>query len=272
MDMNTYTSNEITYDKKFLIIPDWFLETYIIYIIDWFDYYNIANIKNVVVYNHLEPEYYVEDKPFFGYAVIEINEWIKNNSSEKFYNNLISETATINYTTSDGTTYFWDVRFYDKTTTEESVIDLPIKKETVNNDKDKDNDKEFYSEEEYWKSEIDEAKERMQMDLDKQEEEEYKETYHEDDEDDSKDEDYEFEETDEEEDLNYEYLVNKNHKIKTKSKSKKKENKSKKTDSTTENTTLNELIVKKNKNYLKRDKRKPFKNVWSRRLRQKQNI
>jgi hypothetical protein len=123
----------------------------------------------------------------------------------------------------------------------------------------------------------------MQMDLDNQKEE-HKETYHEDhndheddedhedDDDNSKDEDYEFEETDEEEDLNYEYLAKKNHKMKTKSKSKQKENKSKKTDLTTENTTLNELIVKKNKNYLKRDKRKPFKNVWSRRLRQKQNI
>ena len=32
---------------------------------------------------------------------------------------------------------------------------------------------------------------------------------------------------------------------------------------------LTEIIVKKNKNYLKNNKRKEYKNVWSRRLRQK---
>ena len=91
----------------------------------------------------------------------------------------------------------------------------------------------------------------------------------EEDNDDFRDEDYQFEETDEEEDLKYEYLKSKRNKMQKKSNTKSKENKSKQTNVNTENNTLEELIVKKNKNYVKRDKRKSYKNVWSRRLRQK---
>ena len=54
-----------------------------------------------------------------------------------------------------------------------------------------------------------------------------------------------------------------------KTRSKRKENKSRENNLNTENITLSELIVKKNKNYVKKDKSKLFKNEWVRRLRQK---
>ena len=78
-----------------------------------------------------------------------------------------------------------------------------------------------------------------------------------------------FEETDSEEDSKYEYdysVVNYN--IKTRSKSKpNKPNNSKTSYKDTENIT-GEVVIK-NKNYVKKNKRKEFKNVWSRRLRNK---
>ena len=47
-------------------------------------------------------------------------------------------------------------------------------------------------------------------------------------------------------------------------------NKSKSKSKTIENS-FQEILVEKNKNYMKRDKRKPFNNEWTRRLRSKIN-
>tara|TARA_B100000035_G_C20963696_1_gene537739 strand:- start:643 stop:1200 length:558 start_codon:yes stop_codon:yes gene_type:complete len=85
--------------------------------------------------------------------------------------------------------------------------------------------------------------------------------------DDPKDEDYEYyEESNNEDDYYYEYILPIVKKIddhiKTRSKTKRKIN-------LNEDNTQNEFLIKKNKNYLKNNKRKEFKNVWSRRLRQK---
>ena len=38
-------------------------------------------VKNVTVHEHLEQEYYVEDKPFYGFAIIEIEESVDNYES-----------------------------------------------------------------------------------------------------------------------------------------------------------------------------------------------
>ncbi len=250
------TNNEEMYSRMVLTIPDLVIPQDIPNIIHWFDYYGIADVGDVDVLEHPEEEYYVEDRPFYGYAVIKINKWYKNNHSLSFYKDLIAGYAKIVY----DDPYYWEVDFYEPRTQEEENTVVKKQEETFNEVTDDNN--EYYSEEEYWKSEAEEAKERIEMDLDKQEEEDYK--Y---DEDDTKDEDYEFEETDEEEDLKYEYLVKKNHKMKTRSK--RKENKSRENNLNTENITLSELIVKKNKNYVKKDKSKLFKNEWVRRLRQK---
>ena len=260
------TQNDEIFKRMVLTIPDLVLPQNIPTIINWFDYYGIADVKNVDVREHPEQEYYVEDRPFYGYAVIEIREWYKNNGSLSFYENLIGGSAKMVYEDPE----YWDVEFYEpRTQEEENTIaqNLQEKFDEVEDDK----DEEYYSEEEYSAAEAQEAKERMESD----EQEDEDDGEHEDDgedEDDPKDEDYEFEETDEEEDSKYEYVARKRHKMDTRSKTKRKEDKSKVNSLNTENVTLEELIVKKNKNYVKRDKRKSFKNEWSRRLRQKLEV
>tara|TARA_B100000927_G_scaffold262478_3_gene233409 strand:- start:4768 stop:5643 length:876 start_codon:yes stop_codon:yes gene_type:complete len=284
-DMSTNT--EEMYSKMVLTIPDLVIPQDIPNIINWFDYNGIADVEDVDVREHPEQEYYVEDTPFYGYAVININKWYKNNNSLCFYKDLIAGYAKIVY----DDPYYWEVDFYEPRTQEE--VNKVVEKQEETFHEATGENQEYYSEEEYWKSEVEEAKERMksdeakeeteeatvQMKSDEQKEEteeatmqmksdeqkeETEEDYYEDD---AKDEDYEFEESDEEQDFIYEYLTKKSDKMKTRSKCK--ENKSRKNNLNTENITLRELIVNKNKNYVKRDKKKPFKNVWSRRLRQK---
>lgn len=248
------TEKEEMYKRMVLTIPDLVLPQDIPTIINWFDYYGIADVRNVDVREHPEEEYYVEDRLFYGYAVIEIREWYKNNGSLSFYENLIAGNAKMVYEDPE----YWDVEFYEPRTQEEEkaiVQNLQEKFDEVEHDE----DEEYYTEEEYWAAEAQEAKERMESEL-QQDDEDKDEPY---------DEDYEFEETDEEEDSKYEYVAPKRHKMETRSKTKRKEDKSKTSNLNTENITLEELIVKKNKNYVKRDKRKSYKNVWSRRLRQK---
>ena len=82
--------------KKYLIIPDLVIEEDIPKILDWFYYYNVANIKHIQFNNHLEEEYYIEDYPFYGYATIEIDTWYCNSFSKTFYNELICNIAKIN--------------------------------------------------------------------------------------------------------------------------------------------------------------------------------
>tara|TARA_Y100000741_G_scaffold256579_1_gene197826 strand:- start:1265 stop:2164 length:900 start_codon:yes stop_codon:yes gene_type:complete len=295
--INNTDNNEI-YKTTLLTIPDLVLPEDIPYITNWFDYYGIANVENVDVYEHPEAEYYVEDRPIYGYAVIKIREWYKNNSSKNFYNNLISGCAAIIY----DDPHYWNVELIETPERKneypvnnivenlnnkfDNVQDKPNENRThllVNEDmarweyNDPDeadilgnrNDEDYYSydEETYCNSEAQKTKELMETDEKKNDDE---------DEDEPRDEDYEFKETDKykEEYLKYEYvhLKLKRHKMETRSKTKCKENKSKKTDLDTENITLEDLIVRKNKNYTKRDKRKPFKNEWSRRLRRKLEV
>ena len=265
------TKKEEMYNRMVLTIPDFVLPEDIPTIINWFHYYGIADVKNVDFRQHPEPEYYVEDRPFYGYAVIKIYEWYKNNGSLSFYENLIAGGAKMVYEDPK----YWDVEFYEpRTQEEENTItqNLQEKFDEVADD-DPDDDGEYYSEEEYWEAEAQEAKERMESELHEDEDDDDDEDDDEnEDKDDPNDEDYEFEETDEDEDLKYEYVAPKNHKMVTRSKTKQKEDKSNVNSLNTENITLKELIVKKNKNYGKRDKRKSFKNEWSRRLRQKLDI
>ena len=228
-----------------LTIPDFVVPLDIPIIINWFNHYEIADVKNVNVYKHPEQEYYVEDRPYYGYAVIEIREWYKNNTSLRFYENLIAGTAKIAIILNGNSESVWNVEFYEPRTQEEvysvnTITQTQKLDENENENEDEDEDE---------------------------------------DEDENEDEDYVFEETDEENDLNYEYLLENHHKMDKMDKMdkmlkrKRKENNSKltktKTTLNTENITLQELIIKKNKNYVKRNKRKPFKNEWNRRLRQK---
>jgi hypothetical protein len=105
------------YKNMILTIPDSVLPTDIPVIIDWFLYYNIANVSYVSIRKHPEPEYYAEDRTLYGYAVIEIKEWYNNNGSRNFYNNIVSGTAKMVY---DDPQY-WEVVFYEPRTQEVEV-------------------------------------------------------------------------------------------------------------------------------------------------------
>lgn len=202
-------NNNMLYSIKTLTIPDYVLPMDVPKIINWFDYYNIANVKNVDIREHPEPEYYVEDKPYYGYAVIEIDEWYKNNSSLTFYEYLASGSAKMVY----DDPYYWVVEFYEPRTQEEEVNNVIINLKGVSNNKEEDD--------EYYNEEFIEFKSRKRS------------------------------------------------RVQTRSMTKRTEDKSKSNLLNTEHLTLKDLIVKKNKNFNKREKRKPYKNEWTRRLRRK---
>lgn len=270
------TEKEEVYKRMVLTIPEEVLPEDIPTIINWFDYYGIADVKNVDVREHPEQEYYVEDRPFYGYAVIEICKWYKNNGSLSFYENLIAGNAKMVYEDPK----YWNVQFYEARTLKEEAYPVNYIVENletnnshpfINEDEARweydgpgyadilgnRNDEDYFSygeEEPDWEQEI---KNKMKSEQDVVEE------------DVPTHEDYEYKEIETEEDLQCKYVPPKNHKTETKSKRKRKEDKSKRNNLNTENITLEELIVKKNKNYVKREKKKLFKNVWSRRLRQK---
>ena len=93
-----------------------------------------------------------------------------------------------------------------------------------------------------------------------------------DEEDDLKDETYEFEETDDEQDLAFEYYYKKidSPKYYTRSQAKNKRKFNEEFDQLKKEVKeLKDIIIKKNKNYLKNNKTKVVKNEWTRRLRQK---
>lgn len=88
--------------------------------------------------------------------------------------------------------------------------------------------------------------------------------------------DEEFEEDnencDDSQDVNkYDSVVLKFNNMVTRYKNKSRGNTNRKSSNSDENITLEDVLVKKNKNYMKNNKRKSYKNVWTRRLRQKLN-
>jgi hypothetical protein len=107
----------VMYKNMVLTIPNSVLPTDIPVIINWFLYYNIADVSYVSIRNHTEPEYYLEDRRLYGYAVIEIKEWYNNNGSRNFYNNIVSGKAKMVY---DDPQY-WKVEFYESRTQEEEL-------------------------------------------------------------------------------------------------------------------------------------------------------
>ena len=277
----------VIYGWKTLVIPDLVLESDITYIIDYFDYYNLANVKQVKVYKHPEQEYYVEDRNLFGYAVIEIEEWYQNNSSLSFYENLINENAKIIY----DDPMSWQVEFYDNNYKPYKIEEdteghhhhstcckhLHVKVDDEEEEASAEEGEEASAEEgeeasaeegeeasaeEGEEASAEEGEEASAEEGEEEVEEEGEEEVEEEFDDIKKDPSYEYEDDDTPDDYYYEH-------VKDFKKSFKKIVKSKTNSSNTSNTTSLECVVVKNKNYLKRNKKKPFNNTWTRRLRQK---
>jgi hypothetical protein len=246
------------FSKKMLYIPDYVVYQDIPTIIKYFEDFNIAKIKNVQVFKHLEPEYYVEDKYNYCYALIEVEFYYNNQGSQNFYNAIENNKCVMVY---DDPLY-WEVQFSpfkehamplasncnsSTSTTSNNICDSATHNHNLNYVCDTSEEEDYYSSEE-----------------DDQEE------------DDQKDPDYEDEEEDEEEeesddDYNYE-IYKKNY---ANFKSKQKAKKQKLSNELNEIQKTIELIKNKQEkmrqllihNKKLKSKTKEHKANWSRRLR-----
>ena len=90
-----------------LYIPDYVVVEDIPTIIKYFDYYNIAKVKKVQVFKHCEPEYYVEDRCPYGFALIEIDYYYSNQGARNFYSAIENNKGLIVYDDPK----FWEVQF-----------------------------------------------------------------------------------------------------------------------------------------------------------------
>jgi hypothetical protein len=95
------------FSKKMLYIPDYVVNQDIPTIIKYFEDFNIAKIKNIQVCKHLEPEYYVEDKYNYSYALIEVEFYYNNQGAQNFYSAIENNKCRMVY---DDPLY-WEVQF-----------------------------------------------------------------------------------------------------------------------------------------------------------------
>jgi len=237
------------FSKKMLYIPDYVVYQDIPTIIKYFEDFNIAKIKNVQVFKHLEPEYYVEDKYNYCYALIEVEFYYNNQGSQNFYNAIENNKCVMVY---DDPLY-WEVQFSpfkehamplvsdcNSSTNSNTICDSTTHNHNVNDV------------------------------CDTSEEEDY---YYSSEEDDPKDPDYEDEEEDEESDDDYNYETYKKNYANFKSKQKAK--KQKLLNELSEIQKTIELIKNKQEKMRKlliqnkksKSKTNEYKTNWSRRLR-----
>lgn len=230
------------FSEKILMIPDYVLPRDVPAIYNYFKNFNIAELRSVEYRDHEEEEYWVEDKPFYGYAVIEVDYWYNNTGAENFYKSIFDKKCKMVY----DDPFYWELTFYNN---------------HLNNFNSPNNIENDYFNLEQENNEVDDDYDDYD-DYD----DDYYEYYSGDEKDDSNDEDYENLDTDDEEDkpYEYEYLYSKIDKKVTLKKKPKTNN-----DNDNHDKKITELLT--SKNYMKRNKRKEFKNVWIRRLRQKTN-
>lgn len=216
-----------------LIIPNYVTAGDIPKIWHFFDYFNIAKVKDIEYYNNNEnsqlDQYYG-----YGYVIILIDEWYNNTGAKNFYESIVDNKCRMVY----DDPYYWNVEFYYHV------------HEHEHEDEHEDN--------------------IANQDLNEIDNESYYDYESESEPDDAKDLDYEFKETDDEIDRYYEYYDSYHTRLANKVKTVKKQQTNKNSESNDKNVVnLSDQLVKKNKNYLKNNKTKSFKNEWSRRLRRK---
>ena len=119
------------FSNKMLYIPDYVVYEDIPTIIKYFEDFNIAKIKNVEICKHLEPEYYVEDKYNYGYAVIEVEFYYNNQGAQNFYSAIENNKCLMVY---DDPLY-WEVQFspFNTSDTNTSYTDCDCTSPTTHN-------------------------------------------------------------------------------------------------------------------------------------------
>ena len=260
--------------NKTLIIPNYVTEQDIPKIWHYLDYYNIAKVDDIKYYYDHDDD---------GFAIIYIDEWYNNTGANNFYYSIVANKCRMVY----DDPYYWNVEFYkyphehehehehEHVANHEHVAEHEAKHEHVaehvaehehqheheDDDDDVDEDEDEDTVDKY---------NLANQDLNESDNESYYDYESESETDDVKDLDYEFKETDEELDQYYEYYDSYHMRVKNKVKTVKKQKTNKKSESNDKNVVnLSDQLVKKNKNYLKNNKTKSFKNEWSRRLRRK---
>lgn len=275
-------TNDIqVFQNKMIIIPDYVIPSDMPKIYHYFDYYNIASIKNVEIKQNTDnttiPGYNYIYSNEFCHAIIEVDEWCNNNSAYWFYQAIENNNCKMVY---DDPSY-WDVEFYVKLE-EDIEEDYEYKNEVSNQSYEQVEDEEEEDDEvEDEDGEVFDYSYTAEQESSSSEfnSDSYSEYESGSEADNSKDEDYNLEESDNAADIVYEYYKMDHNKSKhfTRSKSKK-DNKKRKMSVDAEkeikhlkeeNDSLKAILIKNNKNYLKNNKTKSFKNDWSRRLRQK---
>ena len=248
--------------EKILYIDNFVTKKDIPIVIDYFTKLDIATVENVEFTLHPESEYnacYTDDYPnIYGSLIIYIKEWFSTQTAINFYERLTLNTCKIVY---DDPEYF-NVYLYSKHFNLElldSEISHSIEDTTTLNYNDvslnitsniDDNSENVEDKEDIFVFESD----------DEEDEEKY----------DNKDLDYIYSSDDD--DCGDFYKYNKKEK-KTKKCNKRKRNINPEVNLDNVNSdVLKSVLIKQNKNYLKNNKSKPYKNVWSRRLRQKQEV
>lgn len=140
------------FSNTILYIPDYVVVEDIPTIIKYFDYYNIAKVKKVQVFKHCEPEYYVEDKSYYGFALIEIDYYYDNQGARNFYSSIENKKGLIVYDDPK----FWEVQFSPLDEDTSNVL-VNRTKNFQNYSKDYGSDEEcFYNNEELEEQELEE--------------------------------------------------------------------------------------------------------------------
>ena len=224
------TTMPTMFDNKVLYISDMVVPSDIPKIIDYFETYTIAKVYDVLVYEHREQEYFVEDLDLYCNAVIIIDEWYDNSAAKSFYNSLLDNKCKMVYDDPK----FWNLEFYEQPE-EYNNIALNIKHE--------EEEPEEVKKEELEEEVVEVKKEELKEEPEEEDEEEYYMGYG---------------------------FYDKLDEQKSPKRSKRKFN-AEMAALKTENIELKALLIKKNKNFLKNNKRKEQTSNWSRRLRQKQS-
>ena len=115
------------FSNKFLYIPDYVVYEDIPTIINYFDYYNIAKVKNVETHKHNETEYLTEDNSNinYGFAIIEIDYYYNNQGARNFYSSIENSKGLMVYDDPNS----WEVQFSPFNTNTNTINSQVIKEE-----------------------------------------------------------------------------------------------------------------------------------------------
>ena len=84
------------FTNKHLVIPDYTIANDVPLVYKYFNDFNIAKLKNVTYYDY-PPEENDEEEPFYGYIMIEVEQWIDNVTSRNFYNTICNNNCKMVY-------------------------------------------------------------------------------------------------------------------------------------------------------------------------------